>query len=325
MRIIHFDEPGPPSVLKIIETDIPIPRDNEILIEVFASGINRPDLLQREGNYPPPPGHSKVLGLEAAGIVKKVGKKVKDFKVGNKVCSLLDGGGYAEYCIAKPKQTFEIPNDISFQEAAGIPECFITCWSNLIDRGELKKNQNVLIHGGSSGIGTTAIQILKLFNSKIFTTVGNDEKKQFCEKLGAHKAINYNKKDFYEEIKKENIDGIDLILDMVGGDYVQKNINLLKTDGRLINIAYQKGAKIELNLIKVMLKRLTLTGSTLRIRDENFKNNIIQDLNRFVIPKIKDKTIKPIIDKVYKLEDAHKAHEYIYKNKHIGKLILSAK
>ncbi len=325
MRIIHYDDPGPPDVLKVVESDLPFPKDSEILVEIFASGINRPDLLQREGNYPSPPGHSKILGLEASGIVKKIGKKVKDFKIGDKVCSLLDGGGYAEYCIANPQQTFKIPKNCSFEEAAGIPECFITCWSNLVVRGKLKKNQNVLIHGGSSGIGTTAIQILKLFNSNIFTTVGNDKKKKFCEKLGAHMAINYNKNDFYDVLRKEKIKGIDIILDMVGGDYIQKNINLLNNEGKLINIAYQKGSKIELNLIKVMLKRLTLTGSTLRIRSKNFKKQIIKSLNKFVLPKIEDGTIKPIIDSVYKLENANLAHKYIYKNKHIGKIILSAK
>jgi len=326
MRVIHFDYPGPPDVLKISERIIPSPLDDEILIKVIASGVNRPDLLQREGNYPAPPGHSDLLGLEASGVIEKMGKNVEGFKVGDKVCSLLDGGGYAEYCVAKYRQTFKIPDSINFEEAAGLPECFMTCWSNLVDRGKLKTGQKVLIHGGSSGIGTTAIQILKLFKSEIFVTVGNEKKKKFCEELGANHVINYNKDDFYEVIKSiTKRKGVNIILDMVGGNYIQKNIDLLDNEGKLINIAYQKGSKIELNLIKVMLKRLTLTGSTLRVRSENFKSNIVKSLNEFILPRITDGTVKPIIDSVYDLKDANLAHKNLYKNLHMGKIILSTK
>lgn len=324
MKFVHFESPGPPEVLKIKESDIPSPSDNEILIKVIAAGVNRPDLMQREGVYPAPRGHSTILGLEVSGIVEKVGRNITKFKKGDNVCALLDGGGYAEYCIAKAKQTTKFPENLSFIEAAAIPECFLTCWSNIVERGKIKENQNVLIHGGSSGIGTTAIQILKIFKANIFTTVGNEFKKNICEELGANVVINYNKDDFFKVIKEKTAKkGINLILDMVGGCYVQKNIDLLSNDGRLINIAYQKGSKINLNLMKVMLKRLVITGSTLRIRDEDFKGEILTKVEMNVFPKIKSGLIKPIIDSVYDLNDVIKAHKRLYENKHIGKIVLS--
>ena len=324
MKFVHFESPGPPEVLKIKESDIPSPSDNEILIKVIAAGVNRPDLMQREGVYPAPRGHSTILGLEVSGIVEKVGRNITKFKKGDNVCALLDGGGYAEYCIAKAKQTTKFPENLSFIEAAAIPECFLTCWSNIVERGKIKENQNVLIHGGSSGIGTTAIQILKIFKANIFTTVGNEFKKNICEELGANVVINYNKDDFFKIIKEKTAKkGINLILDMVGGCYVQKNIDLLSNDGRLINIAYQKGSKINLNLMKVMLKRLVITGSTLRIRDEDFKGEILTKVEMNVFPKIKSGLIKPIIDSVYDLNDVIKAHKRLYENKHIGKIVLS--
>ena len=324
MKFVHFESPGPPEVLKIKESDIPSPSDNEILIKVIAAGVNRPDLMQREGVYPAPRGHSTILGLEVSGIVEKVGRNITKFKKGDNVCALLDGGGYAEYCIAKAKQTTKFPENLSFIEAAAIPECFLTCWSNIVERGKIKENQNVLIHGGSSGIGTTAIQILKIFKANIFTTVGNEFKKNICEELGANVVINYNKDDFFKIIKEKTAKkGINLILDMVGGCYVQKNIDLLSNDGRLINIAYQKGSKINLNLMKVMLKRLVITGSTLRIRDEDFKSDLLKKIEINVFPQIKSGLIKPIIDSVFDLNDVINAHKRLYENKHIGKIVLS--
>jgi len=290
---------------------------------VKCAGVNRPDLIQREGSYPAPPGHSKILGLEVSGIVAKIGKKVKNFKKNQKIAALVDGGGYAEFCVANQKQTFLIPKNISFNEAASIPECFFTAWSNLVDRGELKKNQKVLIHGGTSGIGLASIQILKLFNSTIFTTVGNSTKEKFCKELGVKKVINYKKKDFFEEIKKFDTDGLDLILDIVGGDYVMKNINLLKKEGKLINIAFQNGSKIELNLMKVMLKRLTITGSTLRIRDSAFKGEILGKLKKKVFPSFENGSIKCYIDSVFRLDQVIQAHKRLYEGSHIGKVILN--
>ena len=321
MKVVDFESPGPPEVLKLIETKIPIPNEHELLIKVVASGVNRPDLLQREGIYPAPAGHSKILGLEVSGVVEKIGKKILNFNVGDKVCALLDGGGYAEYAIAKEMQTTKFPDNLSFIEAAALPECFITCWSNLVDRGKIKKNQNVLIHGGTSGIGTTAIQILKIFETNIITTVGNNNKKKFCENLGAQMVINYNETDFFEFIKKSGVK-IDLILDMVGGDYLQKNIDLLSNDGKLINIAFLKGSTVNLNFMKVMLKRLTITGSTLRIRDENFKGKVLKNVEKNVFPRIKDGTIKPVIDSTFKLDNVSNAHHRLYNNEHIGKVIL---
>ncbi len=321
MKVIDFNSPGPPEVLKIIETEIPTPDENELLIKVIAAGVNRPDLLQREGLYPAPEGHSKILGLEVSGIVEKIGKNISNFTIGDKVCALLDGGGYAEYATAKEMQTTKFPENLNYIEAAALPECFITCWSNLVDRGKIKRNQNVLIHGGASGIGTTAIQILKLFDSNIFTTVGNNTKKKFCESLGAQNVINYNNEDFFEFIKKKKIK-IDLILDMVGGDYLQKNIDLLSNDGKLINIAFLKGSIVNVNFMKVMLRRLTITGSTLRIRDENFKGAVLRNIEKNIFPKIKDGTIKPIIDSTFKLDEASKAHQRVYNDDHIGKVVI---
>ena len=324
MKSVFFDYPGPPKVLRIIETDIPKPNENQVLIKVKAAGVNRPDLLQREGIYPAPKGHSIILGLEVSGIIKKIGKKIKNLYLNDSVIALVDGGGYAEYCVVDQKQVCRKPKNITFIEAAGIPECFMTSWSNLVYRGKISQKKKVLIHGGTSGVGISAIQISKLFNSEIYTTVGNEKKKKICKELGVSEAINYKKEDFYKIIKeKTQKKGVNIILDMVGGDYVQKNIDLLSNDGKIINIAFQKGSKIELNLMKVMLKRLTVTGSTLRIRDSNFKQKILKDLNKFVFPKIEVGSIKIIVDSVFKLEDVELAHKKLYNNSHIGKVILS--
>ena len=322
MKSVHYDHPGPPEVLKIIESDIPQPKDDEVLIKVKSAGINRPDLIQREGNYPAPPGHSQILGLEVSGTVIKLGAKVKEFSLDDKVAALVNGGGYAEYCVADEKQTFLIPKNLSFDEATCIPECFFTAWSNLIDRGGLKKNQKVLIHGGTSGIGLAAIQIAKLFESEIVTTVGNSEKERFCRKIGVEHVINYNHYDYFEKIKDSKIKGFNLILDFIGGDYVSKNINLLDNDGKLINIGFQKGSKVEVNLMKIMLKRLIITGSTLRIRNTLFKNKILQKLKKFVFPLLENRKIKCFIDSRYKLNDVINAHKRLYEGKHIGKVIL---
>ena len=323
MRAVDFDEPGGPEVLRLIETSIPTINENEVLIKVASAGVNRPDIIQRQGNYPAPPGHSKILGLEVSGIVEKTGNKVKKFLVGDKVGALVNGGGYAEFCKANESSVFHIPKNISFDEAACIPECFFTAWSNIIMRGNLKKKQKILIHGGTSGIGIASIQIAKLFDSYIFTTVGNNQKVSFCKKIGVNKTINYNETDFFEEIKNSEISSVDLILDFIGGDYINKNINLLNNDGKLVNIGFQKGAKTEINLMKVMLKRLTITGSTLRIRNNSFKGKILNDLVKFVFPEIEKGKIKIFIDSVYNLEDVVNAHQRIDEGKHIGKIVLN--
>ena len=323
MRAVDFDEPGGPEVLRLIETNVPKINENEVLIKVASAGVNRPDIIQRQGNYPAPPGHSKILGLEVSGIVEKTGNKVKKFLVGDKVGALVNGGGYAEFCKANESSVFHIPKNISFEEAACIPECFFTAWSNIIMRGKLKKKQKILIHGGTSGIGIASIQIAKLFDSYIFTTVGNNQKVSFCKKIGVNKTINYNETDFFEEIKNSEISSVDLILDFIGGDYINKNINLLNNDGKLVNIGFQKGAKTEINFMKVMLKRLTITGSTLRIRNNSFKGKILNDLVKFVFPEIEKGKIKIFIDSVYNLEDVVIAHKRIDEGKHIGKIVLN--
>ena len=322
MKAITFDQPGTYKVLKISEIEPPLPSQNQILIKVESAGINRPDIVQREGNYPPPKGHSTILGLEVSGYVEKVGKNVKDFSVGDKVAALVNGGGYAEYCIAENKSTFHIPGDLSFDEAACIPECFFTVWSNMVMRGKLKKKQKILIHGGTSGIGLAAIQVAKIFNSLVITTVGNNEKVLFCENLGVDKVINYKEQDFFDEIKRSNIGEVDLILDYIGGDYISKNLNLLNTDGSLVNIGFMRGSKIELNLIKVMLKRLNITGSTLRIRDNEFKGRVLNELKKFVFPLLIKREIKCYIDSSFDLKNAGDAHKRLDEGKHIGKIVL---
>ena len=323
MRAVDFDEPGGPEVLRLIETSIPTINENEVLIKVASAGVNRPDIIQRQGNYPAPPGHSKILGLEVSGIVEKTGNKVKKFLEGDKVGALVNGGGYAEFCKANESSVFHIPKNISFEEAACIPECFFTAWSNIVMRGKLKKKKTILIHGGTSGIGIASIQIAKLFESYILTTVGNSKKVSFCKKIGVNKTINYNESDFFKEIKNSEINGVDLILDFIGGDYINKNINLLNNDGKLVNIGFQKGSKTEINLMKVMLKRLTITGSTLRIREDSFKSKILNDLVKFVFPEIEKRKIKIFIDSIYNLDDVVNAHKRIEEGKHIGKIVLN--
>ncbi len=322
MKAVHFDQPGPPDVMKIVNIDIPQIKSNQILIEVKFAGINRPDLIQREGNYPAPNDHSTILGLEVSGIVKKVGSEVKKFKIGDKVAALVNGGGYAEYCVAEEQMTFKTPKNLSLQDAASIPECYFTVWSNLIMRGKLKQNQKVLVHGGTSGIGVAALQILKLFKSEIFTTVGTDKKKQFCEKLGVKNVINYKRQDFVEEIKKKEKDGIDIILDYVGGDYISKNLNLLRKDGKLINIGFLAGSKVNLNLMKVMLKRLTITGSTLRVRSSSFKGEILKELQKIVFPNFENGKIKCYIDSIFNIDDVILSHKRLEEGEHIGKIVL---
>ena len=323
MLAVDYDEPGGPEVLKLTEISIPNINEDEILIKVKSAGVNRPDIIQRQGNYPAPPGHSKILGLEVSGVIEKVGNNVKKFLVGDKVGALVNGGGYAEFCKADESSVFHIPKNISFNEAACIPECFFTAWSNIVMRGKLKKKQKILIHGGTSGVGIASIQIAKLFNSYIVTTVGNKEKVSFCKKLGVDQTINYNELNFFEEIKNSKISSVDLVLDFIGGDYINKNINLLNNDGKLINIGFQNGSKAEINLMKIMLKRLTITGSTLRIRNSSFKGKILNSLIKFVFPQIEKGKVKIFIDSIYKLDDVVKAHKRLDEGKHIGKIVLN--
>lgn len=304
---------------RLVAAERPVPKikAGEVLVKVLAAGVNRPDVLQRKGLYPPPAGVTDIPGLEIAGeIVKGPGK-------GKKVCALVAGGGYAQYCAVPAKQCLPIPEGMDTVTAAGIPETYFTVWTNLFDRGKLKKGETVLIHGGSSGIGTTAIQIAKAFGAKVFVTAGSDDKCKACKKLGATLAINYKNRDFVTEVLKATKGaGVDVVLDMVGGDYLLRNIKVLKAGGRHVSIAVQGGRIGQLDIATVMMKRLILTGSTLRPRPVADKAAIAKALYKKVWPLLARKKIGPLIDKIFTLDEAQAAHEYMDSGSHIGKVIL---
>lgn len=321
MKAILFDKYGDPSVMYIGEAPQPIIDENEVLIKVAAAGINRPDILQRQGGYPPPKGASEILGLEVSGKIVEIGRNIDlDFK-GREVCALVTGGGYAEYVKTTLATILPIPKGLNVVDAAAIPETFFTVWTNLFDSGSLKKNETLLIHGGASGIGITAALIAKAMGIKFLTTVGSVKKKKFMEQLGSTLTINYQNEDFEEVIKKE-LKGVDVILDIVGGEYFQKNINILNKFGRLINIAYLQGPVVKANLLPIMLKRLIVTGSTLRIRSDEEKQNIRDSIKTHIWPLFENETINMIIDKKFSFNDVKKAHEYMENNENIGKLLL---
>ena len=321
MKAILFDKYGDSSVLYIGEAPKPIIDDNEVLIKVAAAGVNRPDILQRQGDYPPPKGASEILGLEVSGKIVEIGRNIDlDFK-GREVCALVTGGGYAEYVKTTLATILPIPKGLNVVDAAAIPETFFTVWTNLFNSGSLKKNETLLIHGGASGIGITAALIAKAMGIKFCTTVGSVKKKKFMEQLGSTLTINYQNEDFEEVIKKE-LKGVDVILDIVGGEYFQKNINILNKFGRLINIAYLQGPVVKANLLPIMLKRLIVTGSTLRIRSDEEKQNIRDSIKTYIWPLFENETINMIIDKKFSFNDVKKAHEYMENNENIGKLLL---
>jgi NADPH:quinone reductase len=307
-----------------VERAVPVPKTGQVLIKVMAAGVNRPDVMQRKGLYPPPPGASNLLGLEVAGIVTALGDDSGNLAIGDKVCALVTGGGYAEYCLTSASLCLPIPENLSFIEAAGIPETFFTVWSNIFDRGHLQKGETLLVHGGSSGIGTTAIQLAKAFDAKVFATAGSLDKCQFCLDLGADAAINYHAQDFVGEIAKiTDNKGGNLILDMIGGDYFPRNLQCLATEGKLIQIAVQQSPKSNIHLWTVMQKRLTITGSTLRARDDTFKADIANKLLKHIWPLLISGRIKPIIHSTFALNDAVLAHELMESSQHIGKIILT--
>jgi NADPH:quinone reductase len=306
------------------ERPVPVPKAGLVLIKVMAAGINRPDVMQRKGLYPPPPGASDIPGLEIAGIVTALGDNSSTLAIGDKVCALVTGGGYAEYCLASAPLCLPIPDNLSFVEAAGIPETFFTVWSNVFDRGQLQKGETLLVHGGSSGIGTTAIQLAKAFDANIIVTAGSSAKCQFCRELGANAAINYHEQDFVSEINQITQGaGVNVILDMIGGDYFPRNLQCLAVEGRLVQIAVQKSPKSDINLLPVMLKRLTITGSALRARDDGFKANIASQLLKHVWPLLISGHIKPIIHSAFTLSEAAKAHGLMGSSQHMGKIILT--
>ncbi len=301
----------------------PIPASHQVLIKVAAAGISRPDLMQRQGLYPAPAGASPILGLEVAGTIVEIGHAVSEFKIGDQVCALVNGGGYSEYCLASAGCCLPIPKDFSFIQAAALPETFFTVWSNVFNRGGLQAGETVLIHGGSSGIGNTAIQLAKAFGCTVYVTAGNEEKCQRCLALGADAAINYHQDDFVAVIKQlTEQQGVNLILDIVGGDYFPRNLKCLAVEGRLVQIAIQNGNTSEINLWSVMAKRLTITGSTLRGRDDHFKGQIAQQLHQQVWPLLENGGVKPIIDSVFPLASAELAHQRLISGQHFGKIIL---
>ena len=325
MKAVEISSFGAHDVLKIAEVEsLRSLGEAEVLIDVKAAGVNRPDVIQRMGMYPPPPGASAIPGLEVAGIIKAVGSGINSLKVGDKVCALVTGGGYAEECIAPVETCLPIPDGLNFTEAAALPETFYTVWSNVFDRGRLTAGESLLVHGGSSGIGSVAIQLAKAFGARVYTTAGSDEKCAFCTELGADLAINYNADDFADKIMKvTDGKGVDVVLDMVGGDYIARNISCMAVDGRHVSIAFLRGPNVEMNMLPVMLKRLTLTGSTLRARSNAFKAAIASTLESKVWPLLEDGSVKPQIHKTFVLGDAAKAHQMMEESRHMGKIMLT--
>ena len=324
MTAIEISTPGGPEVLLPVVRPTPQPGPGEVIIKVVAAGVNRPDVFQRQGNYAPPPGASDLPGLEIAGTVVAVGFGAQHIDVGDQVCALVAGGGYAEYCAAPAAQCLPIPSGLSFEEAAAIPETFFTVYTNLVERAQFKFGDTVLIHGGTSGIGVAAIQMAAALGGKVFATAGSYDKAHFCETLGATRGINYKLEDFVELVKAGTGGrGVDIILDMVGGDYVQRNIACAAIDGRIVNIAFLHGARVEVDLNQVMRKRLTLTGSTLRPRSVEEKGAIAQELRRRIWPLIERGAIKPVVYKTFPLAEAAEAHRLMASSEHIGKIILT--
>ncbi len=324
MRAVEISRPGGPEVLLPCERPIPRPGHEEVLIKIEAAGVNRPDALQRAGAYDPPKGASDLPGLEAAGEVVEIGTGVTRWQVGDKLCALLPGGGYAEFATTHQDHALRVPDGLSMQEAAALCETYFTVWSTVFMRGQLQAGERFLVHGGSSGIGTTAIQLARAFGARVFTTAGSDEKCALCEKLGTEAAINYKTQDYEAEIKRlTSGKGVDLILDMVGGPYIPRNIRALAPEGRLVMIAFLGGAKAELNFAQIMMKRLTVTGATLRPQSDQAKAEIAEALREHVWPLLDAGRIAPVMDKAYPLEDAAKAHARIESADHIGKIVLT--
>lgn len=324
ITVVAINGKGGPEVLVPEQRAAPSPGPGEILISVEAAGVNRPDVLQRKGFYPAPKGHSEIPGLEVAGRVIALGEGVSGFQTGDAVMALVNGGGYATHCLAEAGCTLKIPNGLSMVEAAGVPETFFTVWHNVFERGALKAGEWFLVHGGSSGIGTTAIQLAKAFGAQVITTAGQDEKVAACRELGADHAINYKSQNFLDVVKDvTGKKGVDVILDMVGGDYIAKNVRALNEDGRLVNIGYQSGSEVTMDMMRVMLKRLTLTGSTLRIRSSDIKAGIAQALTEHVVPLLAEQKVKVVVDSTFPLNDAAKAHARMETSEHIGKIILT--
>jgi NADPH2:quinone reductase len=325
MRCIEISKPGGPEVLVVAERPSPAPKANEILVKVAAAGVNRPDVAQRQGNYAPPPDASDLPGLEIAGEVVAAGAEVRMWRTGDRVCALVHGGGYAEYCVAPEVQALPVPKGLSMVEAASLPETFFTVYSNVYDRGRLAPGESLLVQGGSSGIGVTAIQMAAAMGNRVFATAGSDEKCAACVRLGAEKAINYRTQDFVAEIKAATGGkGVNVVLDMVGGSYVPREIKCIAEDGRLVFIATLGGTRAEFEIFEVMRKRITISGSTLRPRPVAFKGEIARNLREKIWPLIEAGRIKPVIYKTFPLAQAADAHRLMETSQHIGKIVLTA-
>jgi NADPH2:quinone reductase len=321
MRAIEILEPGGPDVLRLVERDVPVPGDGEVLVRVAAAGVNRPDVLQRLGKYPPPPGASPIPGLEIAGTIER--SRSDRWTEGTGICALVAGGGYAEYCAVPAEQCLRIPDGLAVQEAAALPETFFTVWTNLFDRGGLREGETALIHGGTSGIGTTAIQLARAFGATVFATAGSDEKCETCRRLGAARAINYRTEDFVEAVRDATEQaGVDVILDIIGGDYLPRNLECLRMNGRLVQIGLLGGSRATLNLSLILQKRLTLTGSTLRARTPHEKGAIARALESNVWPLIARGLVRPVLHATYPLSQAAQAHRDLEAGRVIGKVVL---
>jgi len=324
MTAIEITEAGGPDVLRPTERRVPAPAAGEVLIRVAAAGVNRPDVAQRNGSYPPPPGASDLPGLEVAGHLAAIGSDVEGWHEGDAVCALVSGGGYAEFVAVPATQVLPVPKGFDMVQAAALPETFFTVWTNVFDRGRLASGEAFLVHGGSSGVGTTAIQLARAFGARVFTTVGSAEKAEACRSLGAELAVNYHDEDFVEAIRAATDgQGVDVILDMVGGDYLPRNIRCLRPDGRLVQIALMRGAKAELDLARVMTRRLSITGSTLRPQSTGVKAAIAAALRDKVWPLLAAGEIAPVIHARFALADAARAHELMETSGHIGKIVLT--
>jgi len=324
MKIVDVTSPGGPDQLAIVERGKPTIGDHDVLIKVAAAGLNRADILQRKGAYPSPPGAPTNPGLEAAGTIEAIGNSVASFKVGDQVCALLQGGGYSEYVAVHEGQVLPVPRGFDLIQAAALPETFFTVWSNVFEFAKLAKGETFLVHGGTSGIGVTAIQLAVALGHTVYATAGSDEKCKFCESLGASKAFNYKTQDFVAEVlAATNKRGVDVILDMIGGSYLNRNVQSLGVEGRLVMIATQGGTKGEVDVLRIMQRRLKITGSTLRAREVEFKQQIKAQLLKHVWPLLESGKIKPIVDKVVPMHEAGAAHAHMESSAHIGKIVLT--
>ena len=326
MRYIEVREPGPPDVMRVAEGPVPVPRATDVLIEVAWAGVNRPDCVQRAGAYPPPPDASPILGLEVAGRIVASGAQAEGWNVGDQVCALTPGGGYAEYCATPAAWCLPIPRGHTLEQAASLPETYFTVWNNVFDRGRLAAGETLLVHGGTSGIGLTAIQLAKAFGAKVIATAGSAEKVEFCRDMGADHAIDYRTQDFEAEVARITAKrGVDVVLDMVGGDYAQKNLKCLALEGRLVMIAFLKGSRIECDWRHIMLKRLTVTGSTLRASPFERKAVLARELRKQVWPLFESGALKTVIHARFPLAEAAKAHALMESSRHIGKIVLQVR